>query len=70
MLGSEGLQQIQVFRKIESVAGYAQQNSTTDVATGLEQVLRVIDALGGSLKLTGLETLQVLAPVKEGRHGA
>lgn len=36
----------------------------------LEQVLRVIDALGGSLKLTGLETLQVLAPLKEGRHGA
>ena len=36
----------------------------------LENVLRVIDALGGSLKLTGLETLQALAPVKEGRHGA
>ena len=36
----------------------------------LEQVLRVIDALGGSLKLTGLVTLQALAPVKEGRHGA
>lgn len=36
----------------------------------LEQVLRVIDALGGSLKLTGLKTLQVLAPIKEGRHGA
>lgn len=36
----------------------------------LEQVLRVIDALGGALKLTGLETQQALAQVKEGRHGA
>ena len=34
----------------------------------LEQVLRVIDALGGSLGLTGLDAEATLA--KEDRHGA
>ena len=34
----------------------------------LEQVLRVIDALGGSLALTGLEAEAKLA--EEARHGA
>lgn len=33
----------------------------------LEQVLRVIDALGGSLTLTGLEPA---AQIQEDRHGA
>ena len=33
----------------------------------LEQVLRVIDALGGSLKLTGLDP--ETAQLEEGRHG-
>ena len=34
----------------------------------LEQVLRVIDALGGSLKLTGLDP--ETAQLEEDRHGA
>ncbi len=34
----------------------------------LEQVLRVIDALGGSLALTGLDAVTV--PGEEDRHGA
>ncbi len=34
----------------------------------LEQVLRVIDALGGSLVLTGLEAVTAFG--EEGRHGA
>ncbi len=37
----------------------------------LEQVLRVIDALGGSLALTGLDAEAAkVAQADEGRHGA
>jgi len=36
----------------------------------LEQVLRVIDALGGTLKLTGLDAEAAQGPeAEEGRHG-
>ena len=36
----------------------------------LEQVLRVIDALGGSLALNGLDTAAAATPLRKGDHGA
>lgn len=35
----------------------------------LENVLRVIDALGGEIQLTGLSTLAAEADIKESAHG-